>query len=142
MNYVDIGLRLRHIRGKISQKDFGIQFNVSKSYVNNVEHGSKPSLEFLIKVAVAFDASLDWILLGRQSLPSELSPSTEGVQSAITKENLLRNELLQIFDTLPPAVQPVIIGTVKTILQHSTDVPSPLMKSLASETSTPKNEFE
>lgn len=133
MNYVDIGLRLRNIRGKISQKDFGVQFNVSKSYVNNVEHGSKPSLEFLIGIAVTFDASLDWILLGKQS---QRNPSTES-----GAENLLRNELLQIFDTLPSTVQPVIIGTVKTILQHSTDVSSPLLIS-GKTSSTAKNEID
>lgn len=132
MNYVEIGLRLRHIRGKISQKDFGVQFNVSKSYVNNVEHGSKPSLEFLIGIAIAFDTSLDWILLGKQS---QLTPRTES-----GAENLLRNELLQIFDNLPPAVQPVIIGAVKTILQHSTDVSSPLLISSKTTSTAAKNE--
>ena len=98
-----------------------------------MEHGSKPSLEFLIRIAVTFDTSLDWILLGKQS---QRNPSTES-----GAENLLRNELLQIFDTLPPAVQPVIIGTVKTILQHSTDVSSPLLIS-GKTSSTAKNEID
>jgi transcriptional regulator with XRE-family HTH domain len=119
INYVDIGLRLKHIRGKISQKDFGNQFSVSKSYINNIEHGSKPSLEFLTNVATSFDVSLDWIILGKQFIQC-----TKRIQCTTLEENPPRNELLQMFDALTPDAQALLLGTVKTILQHSTKDPS------------------
>jgi transcriptional regulator with XRE-family HTH domain len=113
MDYKDIGLRLKQLRGKVSQKDFGESFGVSKSYINNLEHGSKPSLELLISVSTSFDVSLDWIILGIGNM-----------QCTTSKGHLFRHELLEIFDTLTPEVQAVILGTVKAILQNTTNPPA------------------
>jgi transcriptional regulator with XRE-family HTH domain len=124
INYEDIGIRLKHIRGNITQKDFGNQFSVSKSYVNNIEHGSKPSLEFLTNVATSFDVSLDWIILGKQLSIPEFIKCTGRIQGTTLEENSLRTELLQMFDALTPDAQALLLGTVKTILQHSTNTPS------------------
>ena len=107
-DYKTIGLRLKQVRGNISQKDLASQFQLSKSYVNNVEHGSKPSLEFLINIANHFDVSLDWLILGIGQ-----------AQSLTVEKDSLRNELLQIFDALTPEGQSILLGTVKTVMQHT-----------------------
>jgi transcriptional regulator with XRE-family HTH domain len=108
IDYKTIGLRLKQVRGNTSQKDLASQFQLSNSYVNNVEHGSKPSLEFLINVASHFNVSLDWLILGIGQ-----------AQSLTVEEDSLRNELLQIFDALTPEGQSILLGTVKTVMQHA-----------------------
>lgn len=108
INYKEIGIRLKQARGKTSQKNLAIELDLSKSYVSNVENGSKPSLEYLISIATIFHVSLDWLVFGIGSM-----------QIASENENLPRKELLQIFDELTPDKQEILLGTIKTILQNS-----------------------
>ncbi|WP_425058409.1 hypothetical protein SCACP_30590 [Sporomusa carbonis] len=124
-DYTDVGSRLREIREKsrakkISQNAFGEQFGVSQSYIKNVESGSKPSLEFLINVATAYDVSLDWLLLGRepgehqyQQLPGRVNRSNEQESDPDLKE------WISFFYSVPPDARPLLIGTVRTLLQNS-----------------------
>lgn len=63
-NYKDIGIRLKEIRGTLSQTAFGNSIGYSYSYVKGCEHGKKQSLEYLFKVSATYDISLEWILRG------------------------------------------------------------------------------
>lgn len=112
INYKEIGLRLKQARGKTHQKDWAAELGLSKSYISNVENGAKPSLEYLTAVSAKFQVSLDWLIFG--------------VGSVYAEENLLRTELLQLFDALTPDRQEILLGTIKTILQNAT--PSPQVK--------------
>lgn len=105
IDYTAIGLRIKQIRGTLSQKEFADQFQLSKSYINNIEHGSKPSLEILFKISHSFDVSLDWLISGVGHMQRTPSPVCE--------------ELLQIFNSLAPEAQPLMLGTMKTIIKNS-----------------------
>ena len=108
INYKEIGIRLKQARGKISQKSLAAEFNLSKSYISNIENGAKPSLEYLTNIASQFNISLDWLVFGTGSMHDKLE-----------EENLQRKELLQIFDSLSPDKQAILLGTIKTILDNS-----------------------
>jgi len=108
INYKEIGIRLKQARGKIGQKILAEEFNLSKSYISNIENGAKPSLEYLTNIASQFNISLDWLVFGTGSMHEKLE-----------EENLQRKELLQIFDSLSPDKQAILLGTIKTILDNS-----------------------
>lgn len=105
IDYTAIGLRIKQIRGPLSQKEFADQFQLSKSYINNLEHGSKPSLEFLFKVSQAFDVSLDWLISGVGQMQRTPSPTLA--------------KLLQLFNSLTPEAQSLMLGAMKTIIKNS-----------------------
>lgn len=55
--------RIRQVRGVISQKDFAEKAGVNAAYLSNIENlRTKPSMDFLVAVSVAFDISLDWLM--------------------------------------------------------------------------------
>jgi transcriptional regulator with XRE-family HTH domain len=64
LNYKEIGTRLKIVRGKMTQQAFSEQFGISKSYVKKTEGGGKPSLEYLVDIAIKQGVSLDWLLIG------------------------------------------------------------------------------
>lgn len=105
MNYKEIGTRLKQARGKTSQKFLAGKFNLSNSYISNIENGAKPSLEYLTNIASHFNVSLDWLVFGTGPMYDE--------------ENPHRKELLHIFDLLSPDKQVILLGTIKTILDNS-----------------------
>lgn len=72
LRFEEIGAKIRQIRGNLSQKAFGESINASRGYVNNIEHGTKPSIEFLANVCFTYGVSMDWLVLGKcaQSTPS------------------------------------------------------------------------
>ena len=63
-NYKGIGLRLREVRGELSQTAFGEPLGYKYGYVRDCEHGKKPSLEYLFKVSNYYSVSLEWLLKG------------------------------------------------------------------------------
>ncbi|MEN6564831.1 MAG: helix-turn-helix transcriptional regulator [Veillonellales bacterium] len=65
LHFEEIGAKIRQVRGTLSQKTFGESVAASRGYVNNIEHGAKPSIEFLAKVCVTYGVSLDWLILGK-----------------------------------------------------------------------------
>ncbi|MEN6412320.1 MAG: helix-turn-helix transcriptional regulator [Veillonellales bacterium] len=64
LDYIQIGQRLKIIRGKISLTSFGDQFGYSYSYVRSCEHGKKPSLEYLHAIVDFFGISMNWLIYG------------------------------------------------------------------------------
>ena len=64
LDYVQIGERLKKVRGKISLAAFGDQFGYSYSYVRSCENGKKPSLEYLHEIVNFFGVSLNWLIYG------------------------------------------------------------------------------
>ena len=107
INFKEIGMRLKLARGKTTQKSIADELNISKSYISNIENGAKPSLEYLTAIAARFNVSIDWLVFGSGSMEKS------------EKDNLHRSELLQIFDSLSPDKQAILLGTIKTILQNS-----------------------
>lgn len=62
-----IGVRLKEIRGTITQKVIAEEFGVQRSYIANIETGrTQPSLEYLLFNATKFNIPIDWIVRGME----------------------------------------------------------------------------
>lgn len=108
-NLSEIGARIKKTRNLLTQKEFAESLGVARTYVSNIEYGrTKPSLEFLINISKCYHVSLDWLLLGHD--PTFVPKKSQ---------NPLLLEWIQLFDKLSPNAQPLLIGTVKTILENS-----------------------
>jgi len=70
-DYKEIGVRLREVRGALSQTSFGNSIGYSYSYVKSCEHGKKQSLEYLFKVSDVYNVSLEWLLKGTASIDAK-----------------------------------------------------------------------
>lgn len=57
--------RIAEIRGERSQRQFARDLGVFQQNVNRYEKGTTPHTDFLIRLAVEENISLDWLLLGR-----------------------------------------------------------------------------
>ena len=57
--------RLAEIRGDRSQRQFARDLGVFQQNVNRYENGTTPHADFLIRLAMEENISLDWLLLGR-----------------------------------------------------------------------------
>lgn len=97
-DYKKIGQRLKELRGSLSQSAFGKPLGYKYSYVKNVEHGTKPSLEYLIKVAEYYNASLDWLLRGvaqNNANCEEISPKQQKVEAVFDPDLKIMIDVLQ-----------------------------------------------
>ena len=57
--------RLAEIRGDRSQRQFARDLGVFQQNVNRYENGTTPHTDFLIRLAMQENVSLDWLLLGK-----------------------------------------------------------------------------
>lgn len=63
---VQVGQRIRRIRGKLTQTDFAKVLGVYKqNYISRYERGRVPSPDLLIRIAEYGKVSLDWLLTGK-----------------------------------------------------------------------------
>lgn len=113
MDNAEIVERLKQIRKETGlsmdkfSKALGIQ---SSGNISAWESGrALPGAVALKAIHDIFGYSIDWILTGNCSTACSKSENP----------NVLRTELLQIFDSLTPDKQAILLGTIKTILQNS-----------------------
>jgi len=57
--------RIAEIRGERSQRQFAGDLGVFQQNVNRYENGTVPHTDFLIRLAMQENVSLDWLLLGK-----------------------------------------------------------------------------
>ena len=57
--------RIAEIRGDRSQRQFARDLGVFQQNVNRYENGTVPHTDFLIRLAMQENVSLDWLLLGK-----------------------------------------------------------------------------
>jgi transcriptional regulator with XRE-family HTH domain len=57
--------RLAEVRGERSQRQFARDLGVFQQNVNRYENGTTPHTDFLIRLAMQENISLDWLLLGK-----------------------------------------------------------------------------
>lgn len=70
VNYWSIGDRIRERRKFLgfSQENLANEIGVSASFISDIENGRrKMSLETMIKIAIALDTSLDYLVLDNRS---------------------------------------------------------------------------
>jgi transcriptional regulator with XRE-family HTH domain len=78
-----IGLRLREVRGSMSQAEFAEQLGVAPPSISNYETGKRiPDAEFISKLIERFSIDPTWILLGKIQGSSELRDDEAEVLSA------------------------------------------------------------
>lgn len=66
MDYISIGKRIAKARkkNKLTQEQLAEILESSPSYISNIERAvKKPSLRMLIKIAIALETSLDYLVL-------------------------------------------------------------------------------
>ena len=89
---VETGKRIKAIREEkeLSQMAFAEKINVSRSYMNKIENGTKsPSIDLLIEIAVFGKVTLDYLILGR-SCDEEIEQKKNEIKKKIEiYENLL-----------------------------------------------------
>ena len=74
-NYRLIGKRIRELREKfgMTQENLAEAIEVSVPYVSHIERGMKrPSLQILVRIAVAFEITVDTLLIGSQPTDKEV----------------------------------------------------------------------
>jgi transcriptional regulator with XRE-family HTH domain len=72
-NAVELGARIKHTRinRSITQEKLSEEIGISTSFLYGIESGiKKPSLDTLVKIAVALDESLDYFVFGQASSPT------------------------------------------------------------------------
>jgi transcriptional regulator with XRE-family HTH domain len=57
--------RLAQVRGQRSQRQFARDLGVFQQNVNRYESGTTPHADFLIRLALKENVSLDWLMLGK-----------------------------------------------------------------------------
>lgn len=60
-----IGERIRQLRGKETQADFGVRFGISRNTVTRYESGGRdPDAGFIVALCKRYNVSANWLLLG------------------------------------------------------------------------------
>ncbi|WP_304683096.1 helix-turn-helix domain-containing protein [uncultured Clostridium sp.] len=70
VDYLSIGDRIRERRKflKLSQENLANEIGVSASFISDIENGRrKMSLETMIKISIALDTSLDYLVLDNRN---------------------------------------------------------------------------
>ena len=77
--------RIKQVRGTASQKEFAEKAGINAAYLSNIEnYRTKPSIDFLTSVSLAYDVSLDWLMGGLEKSAHGAIIKSKGI-------NVLRN---------------------------------------------------
>lgn len=102
--FLNIGERIKKIRGSLTQTEFGKIFGVNQNTVSRWESGSISDEETLKRIAEYGGVSIDWLLRGDQ--PPELrefAPETYDTRPAILDTDRLARALVLIRQYLKKA---------------------------------------
>ena len=71
-NLLEMGRRIRTLRGKASRREFAEGFLVAQSSLARWESGeSPPDLGFVIRLLSAYNVSLEWLIFGKEYSKNE-----------------------------------------------------------------------
>ena len=87
-NAKESGLRIAELRkqANLTQEQLAEIANVSVSYLGKIERGvQRPSIDLLIELAVKFNVSLDYILLGRNIPTDHLRKKVKEAEALLTE---------------------------------------------------------
>jgi transcriptional regulator with XRE-family HTH domain len=74
--------RIKIIRGKLSQKEFGKKISVSQSAVQLYEKGSIPKGDVLLSIHKEFGVDINWLLTGNSN--TQLNEKDFRIDKAVT----------------------------------------------------------
>lgn len=70
INANEIGLRIKQLRGQMSQQEFADMLGVGRVTVTRYENGSRtPDAEFIAKINTILEVDPMWLLMGRGVAP-------------------------------------------------------------------------
>lgn len=111
-----VGQRLKEIRrqGRIQQKEMAAALDIAASYLCEIENGNaKPGQDFFIKVAMAYNVNLNYLLLGTGEMfgavnniktkEFEIDNGIETVEELnwlIEKSNFFKNSIMSLANKL------------------------------------------
>ena len=65
-----IGIRVKELRGGLSQGEFADKLGYGQPFVSEIERGKKaPSIEFLLALRFEYSVSIDFMVIGQKSAP-------------------------------------------------------------------------
>ena len=65
-----VGSRIKELRGQMLQAEFAKSVDATQGHLSKIERGNiAPSLELLVRLAIRFDVTVDWILRGATKRP-------------------------------------------------------------------------
>lgn len=79
---IEIGERVKQVRGTLNQRDFAEKLGVSKGSISQIEQGkAMPGGEFLLRIHAAFGVDVTWLLTGMGSQPAVTAASAQTVSA-------------------------------------------------------------
>lgn len=84
---VETGKRIKAIREAkgMTQMKFAEKLNISRSYMNKIEKGTKTaSIDLLIEIAVYGGVSLDYLVLGQSLAAAQVKENIQMMREALT----------------------------------------------------------
>ena len=93
---LQVGSRIRRLRGSLSLAAFGMRVGVTAKAVQNYERGRLPRAEILHRIADRYGISLTWVLTGQGKAIDKVAEQAEPYRRVSKKEKKLR----KIFDEL------------------------------------------
>lgn len=112
LDYKQVGKRLKLVRGRLTQEAFASTLGVSASYVKKTELGGKPSLKYLTNIAADYDISLDWLLLGNETVETA---NAAGIQPKSILENSAAYQTEAKQQSPAAAEDPELAEMIKTL---------------------------
>ena len=83
-NLLETGKRIREIRkmNGLTQEEFSSKVNISTTHIGSIERGLKGcSIELLVDIAITFNVSLDFLILGKSGC--DMTETKETIRNAI-----------------------------------------------------------
>jgi transcriptional regulator with XRE-family HTH domain len=95
------GERIKKIRGTMKYAEFAEPLGVGASNISNIEKGrSGLSIDLAKKIAMVYNVSLDWLLLGMDRIVSEPTPEyKDNTSVVIDKDELIELQRLALMNT-------------------------------------------
>ena len=96
LNFIDIGRRLKQLRGELSQSDFaGFFAGMTQADVSRFEKGKfNTKLNILFNVCEKFGCDLNWLLTGKtyeDKMPNDKNGERQDAEIAFIIDYLARN---------------------------------------------------
>lgn len=106
MSSDEIGLRLRSVRGNLSQREFGDRLATSSGRVSEIEKGKTvPGGDFLLRLNQEFGTDITWLLTGQHAATHGSPELAQEIQ-----------ELVDQFALLPEQDQAVVRRTIDALV--------------------------
>jgi len=106
-------------KSQLTHKEIEEKTGIAAAAISHYRKGkSKPGFDGIIALAELFNVTTDWLLLGRE--PSEYQQHPGHVNRSNEQESDPDlKEWISFFYSVPPDARPLLIGTVRTIVQNS-----------------------